>query len=78
MEKTKRSSKKEGKKKEGKPKEEKKKTVKKAPPPKPVKEKPPKKPKPSGIFNITPINMLEQREIFYANNCEINPTFEYR
>lgn len=68
MEKKKRPAKKEEKKKE-----EKKKPAKKKPTP-----RPPKQPKPSGIFNITPTNMIEQRDIFYANNCEINPTFEYR
>ena len=26
---------------------------------------------------MTPINVIEQQEFFFANGCKINPTFEY-
>ena len=29
------------------------------------------------IMHMTPINVIEQQELFFANNCKINPIFEY-
>ena len=47
------------------------------------KEAPPAKPKASGqsaeisMKHMTPTNLTEQQQLFFANSCKVDPQFEY-